>query len=174
MEQRQIGSTVIADVSKGSKTIHVYAEWKKNKVQIAYNINGGTLSKSSTYSLNNYNFVSNGSSVYFHTINYGSKDDPYNTSTFKLTRPGYSFNGWKVKSTGTVLNQNTEYDSTVYAQHDDKNKTTANTSNVTSYLYAQWNPNTLTIVYHSNGATTKKLKGKASVGFCLFFQKPLV
>lgn len=124
-----------------------------NKVQLAYHPNGGTVSKAD---LNDYGFIKYNGETYFQTIKHGNKADPYNASTFGLTRAGYQFGGWKVKSTGTVLDQNTEYASTVYAQHDDKTKTTANTKNVKCYLYAVWVPNTVKLAYHPNGGTASK------------------
>ena len=125
------------------------------KVYISYNVNGGSLS-SSTYSTNAYGHISNGSTLYFQSINHGNKADPYNASTFGLTRTGYQFAGWKVRSTGTILDQNTEYASTVYAQYDDSSKTTANTSTVYCYLDAQWTPNKVKLAYHPNGGTATK------------------
>ena len=74
-------------------------------------------------------------------MNYGQSDDPYNASTFGLKRTGYQFAGWKVRSTGIVLGQDTEYASTVYAQYDDSSKTTKNKATVYCYLDAQWIPN---------------------------------
>lgn len=122
------------------------------KVYISYNVNGGSLS-SSTYSTNAYGHISNGSTLYFQSINHGSKADPYNASTFGLSRTGYQFAGWKVRSTGTILDQNTEYASTIYAQYNDSSKTTANTSTVYCYLDAQWTPNKVKLAYHPNGGT---------------------
>ena len=117
------------------------------KVNIAYNPNGGTTNTA----LNEWGWVMLDGTVYFHTINHGKSDDPYNASTFGLTRTGYQFGGWKVHSTGTILDQNTEYASTVYAQHDDKSKNTSNTKTVYCYLYAKWTPNSITFKYHPNG-----------------------
>ena len=142
-------STVYAQYDDASKTTantstvycYLYAVWIPNTVKIAYHPNGGTASNAT---LNDYGFLKYNGETYFQTINHGSKADPYNASTLGLTRTGYTFKGWKVKSTGTVLDQNTEYASTVYAQHDDKNKTTANTTTVYCYLYAEWEKNTYT------------------------------
>ena len=159
-QNTEYASTVYAQHDDKSKTTantstvtcYLYAVWTPNKVRIAYNVNGGTLS-SDTYSKNSSGFISNGDTVYFHTINHGSKGDPYNASTFGLKRTGYTFAGWKVRSTGTVVDQNTEYSSTTYAQYDDKSKTTSNTTTVTCYLDAQWTPNKVKIKYLVNGGT---------------------
>ena len=125
------------DLTKGNQTVNVYAQWTPNQVKIAYHPNGGIIDGQ----LNEYGWIKYNNETYFHKINYGSKDDPYNannTKTFNLRRTGYTFKGWKVKSTEEILDQNIEYDSTVYAQHNDKTKNTANTQTVYCYLYAQW------------------------------------
>ena len=160
-QNTQYASTVYAQHDDASKTTantsnvycYLYAQWTPNKVKITYNVNGGSLS-SSTYSTNAYGHISNGSTLYFDSMNYGESDDPYNASTFGLTRTGYEFGGWKVRSTGTVLDQNTDYASTVYAQYDDKSKTTANTASVVCYLDAVWIPHVVKLAYHPNGGTT--------------------
>lgn len=148
-QNTEYASTVYAQHDDASKTTantstvycYLYAVWIPNTVKLAYHPNGGTASKAT---LNDYGFIKYNNETYFQTINHGSKADPYNASTLGLTRTGYTFKGWKVKSTGTVLNQDTEYASTVYAQHDDKSKTTANTTTVYCYLYAEWEKNTYT------------------------------
>lgn len=124
------------DLHSGNVTINLYAQWSVNTVQIAYHPNGGT----TTSPLNEWGWIMRNGETYFHTLKYGDKDDPYNTSTLNLTRPGYTFAGWKVHSTGVVLDQDTEYASTVYAHYDDPLKTTAgmNLNTVYCYLYAQW------------------------------------
>lgn len=181
-QNTEYASTVYAQHDDKSKTTantatvycYLYAEWTPNKVRLAYNVNGGILS-SSTYSKNSSGFISNGDTVYFHTINHGTKGDPYNASTFGLTRAGYTFAGWKVRSTGTVVDQNTEYSSTTYAQYDDKSKTTSNTTTVTCYLDAQWTPNKVKLAYNVNGGTlssstySKNSNGFISDGSTLYF-----
>ena len=152
-------STEYAQYNDKSKTTantvtvycHLYAVWIPNVVNIAYHPNGGTTTKP----LSANGFIMN-SSEYFHTINYGSTSDPYNASTLALTRTGYTFKGWKVQGTETVLNQDTVYASTVYSQYDNSSKTTSNTSTVYCHLYAAWEPNVVKIAYHPNGGTTTK------------------
>lgn len=134
----------IQPIAEGYETI------TPNKVEIAYHPNGGT----TTLPKNDYGWIKYNNKVYFHTLIHGEKDDPYNASTLGLTRTGYKFSGWKVYSTGTILDQNTEYHSTTYAHYNDKNKTTANTKEVTCYLYAQWTPDNYKIIYHGNGGRT--------------------
>ena len=160
-EDTEYASTVYAHKDDSSKTTantenvtcYLIAQWKVNTVRIAYYANGGVPSKAD---VNDNNFMKLDGTVYFDTLNHGDKDDPYDAATFGLTKTGYQFAGWKVKSTGTILDQSTEYASTVYAQHDDSSKTTANTSLVTCYLYAQWTPNKVKIAYHPNNGTTTR------------------
>ena len=145
---KTIGSTF----TQPAKNISMEYYYQPNTVKLAYNVNGGTIS-STTYSKNSNGFISDGSTLYFDYMDYGESDDPYNATTFGLTRTGYKFAGWEVKSTGTVLDQDTEYASTVYAQYDNKSKTTANTTTVYCYLYAKWVPNSITFRYHPNGGS---------------------
>ena len=110
------------------------------KVHIAYHPNGGTTNTK----LDQNGWILMDDKAYFHSINHGKTDDPYNASTFGLTRNGYQFAGWKVNSTGTILDQNTEYASTEYTQYNDRAKTTANTNTVYCHLIAVWEKNTYT------------------------------
>ena len=120
------------------------------KVHIAYNPNGGTV----TVDTNQYGWILQNSIPYFHVISHGTSDDPYNASTFGLKKTGYHFGGWKVYSTGQILDQDTNYSSTVYADFNDSSKTTANTATVYCRLYAVWIPNTVKLAYYPNGGTT--------------------
>ncbi len=141
------------DTCSANENLTLYAIWEINKVYITYYTNGGSLS-SSVYTTNQYGHILDQSgNLYFSSIDYGKSDDPYNVSTFGLTRTGYHFTGWKVRSTGKILDQDTYYESTEYVQHNDKNKTTANTTNVYCYLDAQWEANEYTVTYNGNGGT---------------------
>ncbi len=138
--------------------VTLYAQWAKNVVRLAYNINGGTMGNTAEYGLNDYKFITKGGTWAFHTISYGSSDDPYNASTFQLTRTGYSFGGWNsyLSSGGiqsTLFDQATSYDSTKYHGIGGTTVTTANTSSLDCYLYAKWNANSYTVTYNSNGGS---------------------
>ena len=160
-ENTEYSSTHYADYTDSSKTTsntetvycHLYAQWTANTVKLSYNVNGGSIS-SSTYKANSNGHISDGSTLYFDTLKYGESDDPYNASTFGLTRTGYQFAGWKVRSTGKILDENTDYGSTTYAQYDDKSKNTSNTATVYCYLDAVWTPNVVKMAYNPNGGTT--------------------
>lgn len=136
----------------------LYAIWTANVVRLAYNINGGTMGNTAEYGLNDYKFITKGGTWVFHTISYGSSSDPYNASTFQLTRTGYSFGGWNsyLSSGGiqsTLFDQNTSYDSTKYHGIGGTTVTTANTSSLDCYLYAKWNANSYTVTYNANGGS---------------------
>lgn len=154
----EYASTVYAQHDDASKTTantsEVYcqliAKWKVNKVELAYHPNGGVTNTE----LNAYGWIKLNDTVCFDTLEYGESDDPYNASTFGLKRTGYTFVGWEVYSTGKLLDENTEYDSTVYAHHSDSSLTTANKNAVVCYLYAKWEVNEVSLAYHPNGGTT--------------------
>lgn len=131
----------------------VKLKFDTNRVDIAYHPNGGTVGNANYASLNQYGFIQYNGTPWLHSIQHGNSDDPYNASTFGLTRPGYTFAGWKVNGTNTVLNQDTSYVSTVYSYDGDPSKTTANTSWVGCTLYAQWTPNKYTLTFDPNGGT---------------------
>lgn len=134
-------------IYKGNLT--VYAQWTPNIAHITYNVQGGTVGNG--YGTNQYGHVSHNGSVWFHDVSYGSNSDPYNASTFGLTKTGYHFGGWRIRSTGQTLNQDTEYGSTTYVDVDNASLSTANRSEVWCYLDAIWIPNVYTITYNGNG-----------------------
>ena len=153
-------SVTIAKGSTGNKSYT--ANWSVNKVSIAYNTSGGTLN-SSEYSINQWGYVQNKSNnPWFHVVTYGSKDDPYNASTFGLTRTGYTFVRWQNEKTGTNYDQDTQYDSTVY-QGSSSSETTANTSSVNCYVKAIWSLNNYSIGYNLNGGSISGQKTSYNV-----------
>ena len=129
----------------------VYAQWTPNIAHITYNVQGGTVGNG--YGTNQYGHVSHNGSVWFHDVAYGSNSDPYDASTFGLTKTGYHFGGWRIRSSGTVLNQSTSYGSTTYVDYSNSSLSTSNKSEVWCYLDAVWIPNTYTITYNGNGGT---------------------
>ena len=118
-------------------------------------MNGGTVTATEAgYGDNGWGSITYNGTAFFHPIAHGNKDNPINASSFGLVRAGYTFGGWRVLSTGQILDQDTNYDSTVYAQYDDASKTTANTENVECHLYAVWEPIT------SSALAYVKINGK--------------
>lgn len=150
--------------------ITVNATWDLNKVQIAYHPNGGTVSQGG-YGYNDYGWVTQNNVTYFHTVHYGEKDDLYNASTFGLTRSGYTFGGWLIGSreSTTVLDQDTQYESTVFYDQTNSNQNTSNKALVTCYLYAKWIANSYTnsIQHYSWGYTNNEGNNNTKKAFLL-------
>ena len=145
-----------------SRNRQAYINTAKNTVSIAYNTNGGTIN-SSDYSINQWGYVQNKSNnPWFHVVTYGSTDDPYNASTFGLTRTGYTFVRWQNEKTGTNYDQDTKYDSTAY-QGSSRSETTANTSSVNCYVKAIWSLNNYSIGYNLNGGSISGQKTSYNV-----------
>lgn len=110
------------------------------RVYIAYHPNGGT----TTYPLNINGYIMMNEAAYFHSLTYGTSDDPYNASTLGLTRTGYTFKGWEILGSTAILDQDTVYASTQYTDYRDSSKTTANTQTVYCHLFAVWEKLTYT------------------------------
>lgn len=140
-------------------TLTLYPRWVKNYVVIMYHPNGGTVG-SSSYKVGTGDYpgmiATSGNSPYFHIAKYGTKPDPYNATTFGLTRSGYTFKGWALYNksdgiTNTILDQDTAYDSTKYYYYVDKDKNTTNATNYACFLYAVWEPTSAPIYINPNG-----------------------
>ena len=116
--------------------LDLYAQWTPNIAHITYNVQGGTVGNG--YGTNQYGHVSKNGDVWFDSVSYGNSTDPYDASTFGLTKTGYRFGGWKIRSTGTILDQSTSYGSTTYVDVDNASLSTANRSEVWCYLDAVW------------------------------------
>lgn len=128
----------------------LYAVWRDNKLNIRFHANGGSISGSEKYYLNN-NLVSliSSSEVFEQEWTYDNTKENglSNASTFGLSRTGYTFKGWKLGSSGT----------TVFDQDNVDIKPTNITSDIktkdcTVTLYAVWEVNSYTynIVYKSS------------------------
>ncbi|MFI3326828.1 MAG: InlB B-repeat-containing protein, partial [Clostridia bacterium] len=140
--------------------VTLYAQWEVNTTNIWYNPNGGTLT-STTYDLYDGTVRRlSDKTRYFCTITYGASDDPYNATTFGLTKTGYTFVGWNTKAdgSGTFFDQDTDYSSTTYKS----DLATTNGGYVT--LYAQWEINTYTVTYNANGGTGAPSSGTKTYG----------
>ena len=143
-------SVVLAKGTTGNKSYT--ASWKPNTVYIAYGVNGGTVN-SSTYSVNQYGYVQNASNnPWFHSVQYGKKDDMYNASTLGLTKKGYTFAYWQNEKTGTKYQQDDVYESTNF-YGDNTSQTTANTADVRCYVKAIWAPIDYAITYDLAGGS---------------------
>ena len=140
------------------RTITVYAD--PNYAVLFYYPNGGTLNNS-TYLISTGSYpgsIRSTSTEILQTVSYGESADPFNATTFGLTRLGYIFKGWAIATsadgiTSTVLDQDTQYPATTYVSYGNKNNSVANAHNFPCCLYAAWTANTYTIKYNGNGNT---------------------
>lgn len=113
-----------------------------NFVRIAYHPNGGTVGNTEKYGLNADGYISSLSenTVWFFSLAYGESNDVHNASTFGLKRTGYTFAGWKIMRDGPVIDQTTQYPSTIFTDTNDPAKNTSNATDVRCRLQAQWEP----------------------------------
>ncbi len=110
--------------STNGGTVTLYAQWDTNSYTIAFNGNGNTGGHTSSMTM--------------------KFDVAKNLNANGYTRTGYTFKNWNKNSAGS---------STSYTNKQSvKNLTTTNGATVT--LYAQWNPNSYTIKFNGNGATS--------------------
>lgn len=118
--------TEITQIAAGTTgNLDLYAQWTPNKYRIAFNGNGAVSGKMSN--LNNREY-----------------DISYKLPTNVYKREGYKFTGWNTKADG----KGKDYENLANV----KNLTEVNGQTVT--LYAQWTPNTYTIKFNKNGATS--------------------
>lgn len=105
-------------------TITLYAQWDTNSYTIAFDGNGNTGGTTSSMTM--------------------KFDVAKNLNKNGYTRTGYTFSKWNTKANGSGTNYTN--------QQSVKNLTTVNGG--IFYLYAQWTPNTYTIKFNGNGATS--------------------
>ena len=105
-------------------TINLYAKWKPITYTINFNGNGSTGGSTASMSM--------------------TYDVAKNLTANGFTKTGYIFDGWDTKADGS----GTDYTN----KQSVKNLTSTN--GATFYLYAQWSPNTYTIKFNGNGATS--------------------
>ncbi len=104
--------------------ITLYAQWANNSYNVTFNGNGATGGSTSSMVLD--------------------FDETKNLSANGYTRQGYRYDSWNTKADGS----GTKY----INQQAVKNLTTVKGGTVT--LYARWNPNTYTVQFNGNGATS--------------------
>lgn len=144
------------DLSSGSTSINLYAQWTENALTINYYSNYADYGTLEGASLN----VNANSNVIVHTYKYlydnAYSDGIYNiqnSSKLYLTRTGYTSTlhwGTSVNG-GTLIDQYTSFN-TGQALAEALGKS-LKTGNATINLYPQWRPNVLTIKYHVNSGT---------------------
>ena len=110
--------------STNGAKVNLYARWKANTYSVVYNGNGKTGGT-----------MSNSSHTY---------DQAKNLSTNQYTKTGYTFTSWNTKADGS---------GTTYTNEKEvKNLTSTQGAKIN--LYAQWTPNTYTVKYNGNHATS--------------------
>ena len=128
-------------LEKGSCKTLLTASWKPNSLFIHYNANGGTVSTSTKYKLNDetgdIHKLSSGALVSVEwTYNEPKASGLYNASTFSLNRSGYKFLGWSTSpESRIIINQD---DGTVLPT-DLSEEIKSGNSEVT--MYARWEKN---------------------------------
>lgn len=105
-------------------TITLYAQWSTNSYTIAFDGNGNTGGTTSSMTM--------------------KFDQTKNLTANGYTKTGHHFVKWNTKADGSGTNYSN--------QQSVKNLTSTN--GATFYLYAQWSPNTYTINFNGNGATS--------------------
>lgn len=105
-------------------TVTLYAQWDTNSYTIAFNGNGNTGGHTSSMTM--------------------KFDVSKNLNANGYTRTGYTFKNWNKNASGSSTNYTNK--------QSVKNLTTTNGATVT--LYAQWTPNSYTIKFNGNGATS--------------------
>ena len=134
------------------------AQWKKNTLNVYYNINYGTTTKDAKYAVNQYGTIIKKStnSPFKQTFTYSEKKENglVNASSFGIKRDGYVFVGWSAYKNGkSLINENTP----VSAENITK-KVLKESAKIT--LYAQWMPKTVNIVYALNDKTESLTNSK--------------
>lgn len=132
-------------------TVNLYAQWDPYDLKVYYNTNGGALNSDTYYLSSNNVYKSADKTRYYQTWTYNSTktNGLVNASTFGMYRTGYRFTKWGTSSSGGTL----------FDQDDATIKLTDLNSSISSgdctrTLYAQWTPNTYTIKFNGNGATS--------------------
>ena len=132
-------------------TVNLYAQWDPYDLKVYYNANGGSIDSTKYYLSSKNVYKESDSTRYYQTWTYNSTkaDGLVNASTFGLYRTGYRFTKWGTSTTGgTLFDQN---DATVKPTDLNSN---IKTGDCTRTLYAQWTPNTYTIKFDGNGASS--------------------
>ncbi len=111
--------------TEASGTVNLYAQWTANSNTITYNTGTGATSVDST------------------TYTTGKK---VTISSTVPTRPGYTFEGWKVSTAGTNWTADAIYSEGAIVESENEMY-----GNVV--LTAQWEANTYTVTYDGNGNT---------------------
>ena len=165
-----LGGTVSGYSGKDGDVVTLYAQWRKNKVQISLHANGSKMGASagSYFSLDAQSFVAMGGTRAIYEGEYGgyvtdstnSLPDIQSTGNLWLERTGYHYNpneSWNTKSDGSgkSYSENGGILAKDFADLKDSDKSVT--------LYANWKPNNYKVRYNGNGATSGTMTDSSHV-----------
>lgn len=157
----KLEDTISGYSGKDGDVVTLYAQWRKNKVQISLHANGSKMGASagSYFSLDAQSFVAMGGTRAIYEGEYGgyvtdstnSLPDIQSTGNLWLERTGYHYNpneSWNTKSDGSgkSYSENGGILAKDFADLKDSDKSVT--------LYANWKPNNYKVRYNGNGATS--------------------
>lgn len=157
----KLEDTISGYSGKDGDVVTLYAQWRKNKVQISLHANGSKMGASagSYFSLDAQSFVARGGTRAIYEGEYGgyvkdstnSLPDIQYTGNLWLERTGYHYNpneSWNTKSDGSgkSYSENGGILAKDFADLKDSDKSVT--------LYANWKPNNYKVRYNGNGATS--------------------
>ena len=138
----------------------LYAKWTPYKVIINYNVNDGTITKTTnagTWTTNNNGLIYLNDNLHTTSINYGESltsnglNNYNNENYLEITKIGYTAdsNQWKCLSgcttTNATFNQTETYSADKFCN--------ASNGNCTVILGVNWKSNTYTVNYNANGGS---------------------
>ncbi len=132
------------------KNITLYAVWRKNNLNVYYNVNGGSISSDEYKLSSNVIYNKSDSTKYFQKWTYNNARDNglINKSTFGIYKDGYTFAGWGTTASGGTI---FDPDDTTIVPTDLNSNIKNGDYSIT--LFAQWKPNTLNVYYNANGGS---------------------
>ena len=166
----KLEDTISGYSGKDGDVVTLYAQWRKNKVQISLHANGSKMGASagSYFSLDAQSFVAMGGTRAIYEGEYGgyvtdstnSLPDIQSTGNLWLERTGYHYNpneSWNTKSDGSgkSYSENGGILAKDFADLKDSDKSVT--------LYANWKPNNYKVRYNGNGATSGTMTDSAHV-----------
>lgn len=166
----KLEDTISGYSGKDGDVVTLYAQWRKNKVQISLHANGSKMGASagSYFSLDAQSFVARGGTRAIYEGEYGgyvkdstnSLPDIQYTGNLWLERTGYHYNpneSWNTKSDGSgkSYSENGGILAKDFADLKDSDKSVT--------LYANWKPNNYKVRYNGNGATSGTMTDSAHV-----------
>lgn len=147
--------------STNGGNINLYAQWAPYKVTVYYHSNGATSIKDVNTAISEatLNGESYKQEFYYDQSYSNGLRDGNNSSALNMTKNGYTFTGkWHAGSaTSTTLVDQT-YGGTGQ-QMAAALGVSINSANQTVHVYGDWYEHRMTVVYHSNNATTIKYGG---------------